>query len=156
MTRRDKLEVHNPMYDTFCLLSYWIIRGCQYLLLIMIGQYVFTTALMFVPSIPFDVWQLIFLFVYRPIIYCSLLTFYALQIALCSELYVMRFIILFEAKYDINELNFIYNNTGRYAAKEDKMAKRLLFTCLTAISCFIVNNCISFVLNSKDYDPVVH
>lgn len=64
----------------------------------------------------------------------------------------MRFLILFEAPYHLNQLNFIYNNTDKYKQKEKKMRKCLLAWTTTLVLCFLCNNCFSFVLNTKEYE----
>ena len=151
LTERNCLECH-AMHDTFSLTSYWIVKASQYWIVAIIVQYLTTINLMLLPQLPLKIWNMIFLFIYRPITYVTQFGFFIMYLLICTEHYVIRYLIVFEKKRTIGDLAFIYNNTTEFRQREAVMRKKLLAINLFLVITFFLNMVSNFILNTKDYE----
>lgn len=110
-----------PELDTYCLTSTYIIRWIQVQLCLVIILGTATFVLLTLPEMNYHLFKGLILFIYRPLIYLSMMCYMQVYLCMTAEQLIIRFLILFERDKDINEVTFIYNNTNDFLRKEAQL-----------------------------------
>lgn len=123
MIGRD-LRKTNVEHDTYCITAVYMFRWVQVQLFISLVLAISTLIVLIFSSLgrlQFVIFNDLVLFVFRPLIYISMVCYLQVYLFMTAEQIIMRSLILFERDKDINEVTFIYNNTNQFMVRERKM-----------------------------------
>ena len=150
---REENSFLTPQYDgqneeTYCVISLYIVYLCQALLVVSLSQYAFTATLIFLGSTESNLFWRILVYGYRNFIYVSSVLVRQIVFLQYLEWYAMRFVILFEKKLTLFQLNYIQQNTMQYKNKEANKIKVIATLYILASLTTILLSMIQYVVGS--------